>query len=109
MSLDLRGKTPREESWTYPGYETATEAEIRALFPDALEFFDVFVGDAFPHARLIIETTSSNTRTPRLRVSVPMTPGRNTVGACIVWLPELKIWRRYSRAVSTRPHRSSLE
>lgn len=85
--------------WTYPNGRTLERDEVAYYFPGALEAFDVHCTD-IPTSRFVV-----NDGPPlRLRLSVPTVIGRDC-RATVCWLPEMGIWRRYSRAVKVKPYR----
>lgn len=90
----------RAERWTYPGLETASREEVAARFPEALEYFDSQVGESLPRCRLVIQRDFFRVEKDKLRVSVPLGPGASST---ITWMPEVRVWRRYTRHMRSRP------
>lgn len=85
-------------NWTYPSGRTLELAEVEHYFPGALDAFDTQCDD-IPKSRFVV-----NEHPFRLRLSVPMRLGHD-VNATTCWLPDMRIWRRYSRAVKVKPYR----
>lgn len=92
---DFMNEAP--DGWTYPTWRSLEPDEVDELAPGARASFE---NQGIDRYRFVYEHYDH-----KLRVSVPNIGGgyRRT---CMTWLPEMGIWRRYHRAVKSRPYRS---
>jgi hypothetical protein len=67
------------------------------LFPGAVAAFATQCDD-IPASRFVFDQWDS--KNGKLRLSVPLRLGRY---GCTTWMPEMKLWRRYSKSFRNRP------
>ncbi len=87
--FDWNDTSPK--GWTYPGDRTLSNEEVDLFYPGARELTPY---PSRPH-RYVCDFFNG------LRLSVPL----GSPGWCARWLPELKLWRVYSKAVRQKPYR----
>lgn len=85
------------EGWTYPGLRSLERAEVAEMFPGALEAFELQCDNLKP-CRFVFDQWSG--KEGKLRLSRPL----NTGGQSTTWIPEVGVWRRYSRHISAKPY-----
>lgn len=95
--IDFNNTAPA--GWTYPGLRSLDTDEVDQMFPGALAAFAAHCVD-IPESRFVFDEWSG--KTGRLRLSVPM--NMRARYTCTMWLPEMRIWRRYSRHISAKPY-----
>lgn len=82
--------------WTYPAWRTLEDDEVDAMFPGARAAFE---NQNIGPSRFVYESYDN-----KLRVSVPNI-GTGYRAVNMTWLPDMRIWRRYQRAVKVKPYR----
>ncbi len=91
---DLEDTSPK--GWSYECLRTLEDAEVDAMFPGARAAFATQCDD-IPRSRFVFDQW--NSKDGRLKLSTPLGFGGQTT----TWLPEVGIWRRYCRHISSKP------
>jgi hypothetical protein len=93
------------KGWTHPGLRSLTIHEVMSYFPGAYSIAPR--EGAYAEHRFVMDVmTGLFGYEKRLRLSVKHHVGKASLGHCAVWIPELFLWRVYSKSVKQKPYRN---